>query len=90
MQNVMQMQFGRGMFICSFNFQRKIYFNANSLKVFVKLMEKMHSKYLRQSYQENIPILLNVQQKLKQGYLCLQGLISFFKCSLITRFITGA
>ena len=29
MQNVMQMQFGRGMFICSFNFQRKIYFNAN-------------------------------------------------------------
>ena len=96
----MQMQFGRGMFICSFNFQRKIYFNANiwdsiyeiikSLKVFVKLMEKMHSKYLRQSYQENIPILLNVQQKLKQGYLCLQGGYLFFKCSLITRFITGA
>ena len=53
-------------------------------------MEKMHIKYLRQSYQENIPMFLNVQQKLKQGYLCLQGLISFFKCSLITRFITGA
>ena len=53
-------------------------------------MKDMHGKYLRQSYQENIPILLNVQQKVKQGYLCLQGLISFFKCSLITRFITGA
>ena len=29
MQNVMKMQFGRGMFICSFKFQRNIYFNAN-------------------------------------------------------------
>ena len=61
-----------------------------SLNIFVKLNENVYSKYSRQSYQENIPILLNVQQKLKQGYLCLQGLISFFKCSLITRFITGA
>ena len=40
-------------------------------------MENVHCKYFRQSYQENIPILLNVQQKLKQGYLCLQGVISF-------------
>ena len=29
MQNVMKMQFDRGMFICSFNFELNIYFNAN-------------------------------------------------------------